>query len=108
MNTLLLSSIILFVLSIISFFIKNGIRQLTLKQIIQLSGRRIGRSKLGYSTICSTFSDILLLFSVISLIIMHSDNFPPLILFFGGLFIIFLQKIIILFLQKIISICIRV
>lgn len=105
MDTLLIASIILFILSIICFFIKNGIQQLTLKQTFQLSGRKLGSSKYGSLIIISTFSDLLLMASVIALIIYF--DYPALIEILGGLFIIFIQKVMILLLQKVIHLFAR-
>lgn len=94
MNRLLVISFILFVSSIVIFLLKNGSRQLTLKQIIMLGGRKLGSLKPGYPIIGSTFSDLLLLTSVVVLII-HYD-YSALVEIFGALCIIFIQKIIIL------------
>lgn len=98
MNTLLIASIIMFLLSIISFFIKNGMGLLTLKQIIGLSGHILRSSNSGYLLISSTLSDLLLIASVVTLIIYF--DYPALVEFFGGLIVLFMQKITILLIVK--------
>ncbi len=99
MDTLLIISTIFFILSIIIFFIGNGKHKLTLKQIIVLSGHQIKRRKSPYLIIFSTFPDLLLVFSIVTLII-YLDCLPALILIFGGLLIYILQKIIILLISR--------
>jgi len=94
---IIIASIILFILSIISFFIKNEIRQMTLSKIIQLGSRKLKNSNI---TIVPTFSDSLLMMSVILLITEAVKYYSPVIIIFGSVIIYFLQKIIILFLQK--------
>jgi len=96
-----IASVILFILSIILFFIKNGIRQMTLKQIIRLGGGRL--SGVTWGRLIE--SDFWLLFSVVLLIpeVVKYCEHPVIISLLGSLIIIFLQKIIILLLQKIIA-----
>ena len=98
MDTLLVCSISLFALSILFFFMINGREQLTLKQIFILSGRKLKCSTTKYLIIGSTFSELLLIASVVGLII-HFD-YPLIVEFLGGLMILFMQKIIILLILK--------
>ena len=95
MDTLLAISIIFFSISIIVFCIRNGRSKLTLKQIITLSGYQIKKRKPPHMIIFSTFSELMLVFSIITLII-YLDYLPTLVLFIGGLVVYILQKIIIL------------
>lgn len=46
-------STIFFILSIVCFFIRNGIRELTLKQIIVLSGYQVKRCKAPHLIVLS-------------------------------------------------------
>ena len=101
MNTLLIISTIFFISYIVCFFIKNGIRELTLKQIIVLSGYQVKRCKTPHLIVLSTFSDLLLMFSVVILII-SLNYLPVFVLIFGGLVIFILQKIIIFLITKVI------
>ncbi len=89
----------MFVFSLLFFFIKNGMGQLTLKQIFILSGRKLKcPTSNKYLITGSTFSDLLLIASVIALIVYF--DYPPLVEFFGGLIFLFMQKIIILLILK--------
>lgn len=83
----------LFVLSIIAFFIKNGNKQLSFRQIIQISGYDLKRPYLF-----KNYPDILLMFSIVVLILFF--HFPALMEFIGGIFIIIFQKVLILILQR--------
>lgn len=69
--------------------------RLTFKQIIMLSGRKLKCSTSKYLIVGSTFSELLLIASVV-LIIIYFD-YSIMIKVFGGLVILFMQKIIILF-----------
>jgi len=89
---ILLISVISFILSIIWFFIKNGVQRLSIKQIVQLSGHKLG--KLVVPDALSMFSAVLL--------VRYYDSLPAVVLFFLGLSVLVLQKIVILFLQKVI------
>jgi len=91
MNKLIYTSLFIFIISIISFYIKNGNKKLTFKQIIQLSGHN-----LKSHTFFENYPDILLMFSIVSLIL--SFDYPFLIEILGGVFVVFVQKIIILIL----------
>ena len=97
MDTLLVCSISLFALSILFFFMINGREQLTLKQIFILSGRKLKCSTTKYLIIGSTFSELLLIASVVGLII-HFDY--PLIVEFLGAYDSFHAKIIILLISR--------
>jgi hypothetical protein len=98
---MLVASIIFLILSIICFFIKNGVQQLTWKQIILLSRCKLGKSTDYTPVYISTISECLLLFSM-SFFIRYLNDYPVFISIVGGLFIIVIQRVMILFLQKII------
>ena len=87
MNYILISGI-LFVLSIIAFFVKNGIKQLTLRQIIGQVG-----FKKGQPWRFNNYPDILLMFSVVCLVIFLQLH--PLAKLSFGILLIFVQKLII-------------
>lgn len=94
MNDLFIASICLFLLSIISFFVKNGNKQLTRIQIIQLSGRNFKKPALF-----KNYPDVLLMFSIIALILFF--DYPGFIEIAVGILIIFTQKVLILILQRV-------
>lgn len=83
----------MFILSILVFFIVNGIESLTLKQIFIKSERRLKCSTKRYPIALPTFSDVLLIASVVGFIIYF--NYPHVVEFFGGLILILIQKAII-------------
>lgn len=93
-----MASILLFVLSIIMFFVRNGVKELSFREIIQLSVHKLKNS----SIVVSTFSDILLMFSIVAIII-HMDDYSGYNKFFVGIVILLVQKIILLLLLKIIN-----
>jgi hypothetical protein len=93
MKDLVIASVSLYVLSIISFFIKNGNHLLTLKQIVALG--EMSNFKKPY--FFKNYPDILLMFSIVSLIIYF--NYPIVIEIIGGVMVIFTQKILILIFQ---------
>lgn len=86
MNYILISGI-LFVLSIIAFFIKNGTKQLTLRQII---GQDSYNNKRPWRF--NNYPDIILMFSVVSLMIF--SQLRPVVTFSIGILVIFTQKLI--------------
>lgn len=86
MDVFLICCIILFILSILVFFIVNGIESLTLKQIFIKSDRGLKCSTKKYPITVSTFSDVLLIASVIGFIIYF--NYPHVVEFFWGLILI--------------------
>lgn len=94
MNDLIIISLSLFVLSIISFFIKNGNYLLTFKQIVLLSNLRNFQKPF----FLKNYPDVLLMFSVISLILYF--NYSIVIEIIGGVLIILTQKIFILIFQR--------
>lgn len=109
MHPLIITLIIFYILSIIFFFIENGVRERTLKQIIQLDSRKLENSKFGCLIFIPNFSHILLVSCIPTLVIyLHRYcGYELVIIFlvgiFGFLVITCLQKIIILLLQKMIA-----
>lgn len=94
MSKLIIISIILFLMSIISFFIKNWNKRLTLKQIIQLSGYNSKKT-----TYYKNYSDFLLMFSIVALILCF--HYSILLEIIVGIIIVFTQKVLIFILQRI-------
>jgi hypothetical protein len=100
MNILIVISVILFVASIIAFFIKNGYKRQTL---IQIFASGYNPTNLRF-LLFSNPPDGLLILSVIVFIVFIFkyrliNNLG--LIFISGLFIIFIQKILILVIQRI-------
>ena len=100
MDILIIISIILFVISIIAFFIKNGYERQSLSQIFATGYNPTNLRFLFFSNP----PDGLLMLSVIVFIVFifkHRLIKNLLLIFIIGLFIIFIQKILILVIQRI-------